>query len=864
MDTLTSDDPAAIGALIATDPESARRRAVAAARRAAPGRRIELLGIAGEASVRLGAVADARALFASAADLALREGHESSAELLVRRAAMEAATGEGDLALRTLDEAEALLADHAHWRVWHQRGLVLDWSGRSEEAVELLRRARDGAELADEPAAVAKLLLNLAVARAHLGDTAGADADAAEAERRCRLLGDLSLAAQALHNRGWIAARAGDPAEAWRLMHDAASEPTWTAPPVVLADRAEVAHLAGLSAEAAELAESAWQAQLAAGDQHGAAATLLLRARIALDLGDPSGALELADELDGLLLAQGRLDLSGASAAVRLAAHRDACERAAPHESADRVSVALAQVETALGAVRDHAWRAERIEGLLAAGEIHLRAGNGGQAAELFERVVTDRHPDAHPDVEHHDVEHHIAAALGARARTGRLDRDRLELAWGELERRRRLPAPHELRGDRGAPTALLTRVALPPLLESGDGEEALRWLERLRSLPGPGGDPDLAPAGDALRALWARRQEARHRDETELDHDGSEPTDDETSLEAELVARARRSAEAEPSIAPTTIDEITGALGSAEIVWIVALNSGAWAVRCSARDTRVVPLDHHRLRSASQRLATAMRLGSEAWREIAGELDDVLGVVTGSGLVDLPDEVVLVPVGHAVEDLPFAALPSLTRRRIRICWSGTHWLRTRRTSTVRNVTIASTGVDNSREEVDVLGRIWPGSTTIEGADVTTDRVLAALATDDLVHIGAHGRLRRDNPMLSTLECADGPLYGYELVRTGRVAPTVLLWSCALGGARLPGDVGVTGWPVMLARLGCNAVIAAPGALPSEPAPDLAAEVHRGLARGEAADAVLARLRGVAVGELAARGAAMLAVHGAG
>lgn len=856
------DLQADLDALMARDPESARRRAISAARRAAPADRIELLAVAGEASVRLGAVADALALFTSATDLALRQGHHDAGGLLVRRAAMEAATGEGERALRTLDEAANLLGPDDAWRAWQQQGLVLHWSGRSDAALELLVRAHQGAESAGDTLAACKLLLNLAVVRAHLGDTDGASADASEAEERCRDLGEWTLAAQALHNRGWIAARAGDPAEAWRLMHDAAAEPSWIAPPVVLADRAEVSHLAGLPAEAAELAESAWQAQLAAGDEHGAATTSLLRARIALELGDPAVALELIDELDDLLAVQGRSDLTGASAAVRLAAHRDACERATPGELAVRLDGALAAAAEAVTAISEHAWRAERIDGLLAVGEIRLRAGHDEGAAELFDRVVEDRHPSAPPT-----VEHHIAASLASRARTGRLDRERLEDAWSELERRRRIPAPHELRGDRGAPTRLLTRVAIPPLLDAGDGEEALRWLERLRSLPGPGGDPELGTAADGLRSLWTRRRSRRTGGESDGDADlghGPEADHEEALLEADLVARARSLAAADPGTPPPTVAEIADTLGPVEIVWIVALNAGAWAIRCSATGVLVSPLDRHRLRSASQRLASAMRLGSDTWRDAAADLDRVLGVGSASGLGQLAEQVVLVPVGHAVEDLPFAALPSLSERRIRICWSAAHWLATRAEPQVRSVTIASTGVEESTREVALLSAIWPEASSLEGAAVTTDRVLSALADDDLVHIGAHGHLRRDNPMLSTLECADGPLYGYELVRAGRVSRTVLLWSCALGGARMPGDVGVAGWPAMLARLGCNAVIAAPGALPSEPAPELAAEVHRGLARGEPTDAVLRRLRHVAAGELAARGAAMLAVHGAG
>jgi hypothetical protein len=260
-----------------------------------------------------------------------------------------------------------------------------------------------------------------------------------------------------------------------------------------------------------------------------------------------------------------------------------------------------------------------------------------------------------------------------------------------------------------------------------------------------------------------------------------------------------------------------------------------------------------------SARLVTAMRLGLADWREAATALDAVVG------FDDSSDSIVVVPVGGAVEDVSFGALPSLREKWLRTCWSGAHWSSTRVRRDTSKVTLAGTGVEETNRELDLLARVWPDAATLRGSAATCANVLDAFASDTLVHVGAHGRLRRDNPLLSVLECADGPLYGYEITRAGRVPGTVLLWSCALGGVRLPAGVGVAGWPALLAGCGCNALIAAPGALPSGPAPDLALEVHRGLARGDATDATLAHLRASArADDLAARAAAMLAVHGAG
>ena len=507
-------------------------------------------------------------------------------------------------------------------------------------------------------------------------------------------------------------------------------------------------------------------------------------------------------------------------------------------------------MSSALESVEAHSWRSVRLDGLIAAGEIALLADDREEAERLFRRAEHDR-----GDSTRLDVHHHVAAALAHRAQFGTLDDCRLEAAWEEHEARHAMRTVYELRGDWGASTRLLTRVALAPLLDRGDAEGAIRWLERLRRLSSPSHDERLLETAAALRSVWLRRRE----NDPDPDADDALLDDEEAALEAELVGRARLASSAEPQRVPPAATELAAELGTTQLEWIVALPAGAWTVKLTRDAARVTKIDRDRLQRDATRLASTMRLGRSDWQQAAAVLDTTLALDRST------DPVVVIPVGSAVEDVSFGALPSLTEARLRVCWSGAHWMWTRVDRHVRRVTIAATGVEGSAREVGMLSQVWPDATTLRGTAVTSANILAALATDDLVHVGAHGHLRRDNPMLSTLECADGPLYGYELARSARVAGTVLLWSCALGGARMPADVGVAGWPTLLSQLGCNALIAAPGALPSAPAPDLAVEVHRGLARGEPTDAILRHIRLLAVSDdLASRAAAMLAVHGAG
>ena len=194
-------------------------------------------------------------------------------------------------------------------------------------------------------------------------------------------------------------------------MHDAASQPSWTAPPVVLADRAELAHAAGLLSEAADLAEEAWVAQRVVGDDHGAAATSLLRARIALDLGDREAALDFTATSAAALAAQGRLSLCGAAAGIEIAARREIIEQLGDAERADAAQATMDAMSSALASVEAHSWRSVRLDGLIAAGEIALLAGRREEAERLFRRAEHDRR-----DSTRSDVHHHVAAALAHRA----------------------------------------------------------------------------------------------------------------------------------------------------------------------------------------------------------------------------------------------------------------------------------------------------------------------------------------------------------------------------------------------------------------------------------------------------------------
>jgi CHAT domain-containing protein len=75
------------------------------------------------------------------------------------------------------------------------------------------------------------------------------------------------------------------------------------------------------------------------------------------------------------------------------------------------------------------------------------------------------------------------------------------------------------------------------------------------------------------------------------------------------------------------------------------------------------------------------------------------------------------------------------------------------------------------------------------GRDASVDRVLSEMTGATTLHLAAHGRLRRDNPLFSSLLLDDGPLTVYDLESLPSVPAEIVLSACSAGaGHALVGD----------------------------------------------------------------------------
>jgi len=777
-------------------------------------------------------------------------GRRARSAVLVAEARMSLAfvLGRRGHVRHALREVEAALtgADGVvRARVLVQRAGIHHQLGRPDEALAGYRRALPALRQAGDIEWVQRALANRAVVHTFRHAYAAAEADLQEAARLCEESGLALSASMVQENLAFVHVRRGDVPAALRHLDEAERRYRALGAQIgsLLIDRSELLLSVGLTYEARITAEQAVaeltrdHRQVALPEAH-----LLLARAAALD-GDPQRAL---DQASRAVRAFGRQQRPAWAALARLqlltARLTDGSRPVRPSHAA-----AVAAALDAAG------WAAPAVEARLLAGRLALDRGDLTAARAHF-RTASRRRRRGPVTMRAQAWYSEALLRLSGGDRRGTVSAVTAGLRI--LDDHHASLGATDLRASAAVQRTELTRLVLRVALEDGRADQVLCWAERGRAQRllhtlRPPADPVLARHLAELRATVADIEYA-HR----AGRRAGKLPQRQAALERLIRDHCRRRpGEPGARLAAPPHPEILGrALGGAALIEFIEVDDVLHAVTLVDGHIRL-----HRLGSAAgaRRIAETLSLtlhrlaaarpnpGSAAgWAQLgraAAELDGSLLRPLAGHTGDRP--LVLVPAG-ALASVPWSTLPSCAGRPVTLAPSAALWHAAQRPTAGGGPVLAAAGPDlpGAQPEVDTIARIYGGgSTSLSGAAATVEAVGAALCGASVAHLAAHGRIRGDNPLFSSLRLADGPLTVYDLERLDAVPHTVVLAACDAGRSVIRAGDEPLGLSAAFLGMGTRQLVAPVVPLPDGAAVELMTGFHHLFANGMTAAEALAR-----------------------
>ncbi len=784
-----------------------------------------------------------------AARLADRAGAAATgAEVRISLALALAYRGRITAAFAELDRAAAVVPAPRPGRVEFQRGAVFQFQGRLDAALAAYESAEPLLVAADDLFMLAALHNNRSLIRSRQGALAAVEADLRRAMGLFTELNQPRAVSDAGHNVGVVAARRGDVIAALTAFDeiDRYLAEHEMVEAVGLMDRSEALLSARLLVEARATAERA----VPELDKRGLTAYLAEAQLVLAQISLLDGRLDEAREMAGVSAAAfGRQRRASYRAAAEATGVRAAWASGARTPELLAASVRLTRRLEAAG------WAIGALDARLVAGQIALELGRvrtaRAQLAPLAARRGDDP-ADVRSRVFHARALLHLAAG----------DRRRADLAlragMSAVERHREAMGGTELRANASAHAADLARLGTKLALQDGDPGRVLRWAERWRAGV-LGLRPVRPPADEQLAEALAELRQVVHEQRDAGGRDAARLLRRQVTLERSVQRLARHSLAAQRySSGPPSTVEIRRALGERALVEFVESDDMLYAVVLAGRRQTLTPLApiEQVTRSATllrfwlRRLVH--RFGStesleRAARQADAEaraLDDLLlGPLAST--VDRPLVIVPTTVLHA---LPWALLPSRAGQPTSVAPSAAWWQRaasagietTPGNGPGRVVLVAGPDLPEAGPEIADLGRLYQHAVTLTGADATVATVAAALDGADLAHVAAHGTFRADQPLLSALLLADGPITVYDLERLRRAPRCMVLASCDAGLAEIrPGDE-LMGLSAALLAQGTAALVAPLFPVPDDATRPTMLALHQAMRAGASPAAALA------------------------
>ncbi|WP_428965071.1 CHAT domain-containing protein [Micromonospora fluostatini] len=739
--------------------------------------------------------------------------------------------GRTTAALRAVTLALPRLTGADAGRARMQRGVVLHYRGRFDEAVRDYGVAVEIAQREGDLLLEARARNNRGLLDAHRGAERGAD----DLHRAAEVFGRLGLdlaAADARWNSGIAAGQRGDVAGALRRFAavDAEYRRLAVPRPALLLDRFELLLSVPLLDEAVEVAATAVAELRRRGMASDLAEALLAQARAALLAGDLDTAAGAA------AAARSRFRRQGRRTWATFARH---VELRAGYARGTRSPALLAAMIRTAGQLDATGWPGPALTTRIEAARLAAALGRADRAAELLAVAAQARRRGTAPRRAQGWY------ALGLRRRLDGDDRGAaraLRRGLAVLDGHRASLGATELRTHSGAYGQELAAEGLDLAVRRAAPGQVLAWAERWRAnalrmrAVSPPQDPELADALAELRMVSAALEDALLT---------GHPVQPLRRRQARLEQRIRELARGVHGggglLAPPGVGAVAAALGDTVLLELVAHGPRLRAVlvragRASLHD--LGPL------AEAVRLARLHRFGLRRLVTTGDRPDARAGVGHTAAALDrqLFDPVrpllgdrplVIVPIGelHAV---PWSGLPTCAGRPVTVAPSATAWLRAAGRSAPAGppVLVAGPRLPAAETEVRQLAAVLPGARALTGTAATARATTEALNGTRLAHVAAHGRFRADNPLFSTLELADGPLTAYELERLTCPPGCVVLSACdsGLSGVR-PGDE-VMGFTAVLLALGTRSLVATVLPVPADLTTTLMLDLHRRMRAG--------------------------------
>jgi tetratricopeptide (TPR) repeat protein len=764
--------------------------------------------------------------------------------------------GRSRQALREIDAALTDLHGVERARAEVQRGAILQLHGRLDEALASHRRALPDLRRADDHLWVQRALLNRAVIYGYRSEFGAAERDLREAERLCEKL-DLGLSAGFVHeNLGWIDTLRGDVPAA--LSHLDAAEARFrelgSRLGFILHDRSELLLSVNLLAEARQTAEQAVRQISQEGQQIVLPEARLVLARAAALDGDSGYAVEQSRRAVTEFDAQRRPHWA-ALARYRLLSSR--LSEDGPPQVSVRQLVHTADELSAAG------WTVAALEARLLAGQLALERGRQSEGCRILAQAsVARRRGPALVRSRAWYAEALMRLSGGNPGGASHAARCGLRV----LDEHRATLGATDLRAYASGHRSELAALGLRIAVESGRATRVLAWAEEgrarhLLSRPAlPPDDPQLADALARLRVTVAELEKLRH-----AGRHSARLTSRQASLERQIRDHCRRQPPRSAGGDPAPAVPVTGlaaALGEAALVEFIQLDGVLYAVTVvggRARLQRAGALDP--IRDLVEHAAFALRRlaryrasdGSKAaaisvLRHTAGRLDAMLlrpfeRQLDGRALV-------MIPTGP-LQSLPWSVLPSCAGRPVTVAPSAALWYSAQRREPRPQGGVAvacGPGLRGARAEAEAVAGIHQTTALLDSA-ATVHALTERLRQASMVHLAAHGHVRADNPLFSSLRLADGPLTVFDLERLERVTPTLVLAACDSGRPVVCTGDELLGFGACVLSLGAQQVVGSVVPIPDAETAPLMVAFHRQLAAGQHVAAALSHAQRQLAGE---------------